>query len=177
MCHPYAGAMLIFSVFFQFRHLTHPKVATEIPKNSVYIPLTGLGELLQLRWLGLFDWSWTLGCQSRVRVLPGWDSNSPCWRASYQRYFMRLYYLYIDIRVLESFISGKRGKSLVRDQKSFRWIMIRRRCQCFNYSKSWKQSTQPWRSKRYWRRARWLLQSIWTVSRLNPRRYVLGTKS
>jgi len=37
MCHPYAGAMLIFSVFFQFRHLTHPKVATEIPKRfSIY---------------------------------------------------------------------------------------------------------------------------------------------
>ena len=38
MCHPYAGAMLIFSVFFQFRHVPHPKVGNRFLGNWVYIP-------------------------------------------------------------------------------------------------------------------------------------------
>jgi len=38
MCHPYAGAMLIFSVFFQFRLLPLPKEGIKNWRILIYIP-------------------------------------------------------------------------------------------------------------------------------------------
>lgn len=80
MCHPYAGAMLIFSVFFQFRLVPHPKVGKEEGGPIVYIGIQSKLESSQAPPPG--DWLFSIGNIRRWSFEVSISSYQPSIRSS-----------------------------------------------------------------------------------------------